>query len=274
MNLSPSASPVVEGRLLRLGGLADLARQVSWAPLSPGEFQPINCYVIFDQENIFMVDTGVPAHRDIIIRQLDDIGVTGKEISLFLTRAEYETIGNLEAIHNVCSISEISVGGIRNPFDGYEEMTKTINTREKRLHAGENGIANLSMSGSLKIIPTRIKILHTNWLYDEITKTLFSSDIFGHTSIGADVGAIVISRDDEDLSTIETSRNHLIQKYHWLEFAETKLLSEWLEKLFSDLDIENIAPTHGCVLKGKGIVDRHYRFIQSILHEFDNERRS
>ena len=44
------------------------------------------------------------------------------------------------------------------------------------------------------------------------------------------------------------------------------------ERLFTELDIEIIAPTHGCVLKGKAVVTRHYHLMQQLLAEVGKKR--
>jgi flavorubredoxin len=60
---------------------------------------------------------------------------------------------------------------------------------------------------------------------------------------------------------------HVQARFRWLATgSQTTAISENLEKVFQR-DIETLAPMHGCVLRGRDLVQKHYEFLQRILAE-------
>ena len=74
----------------RLGSIIPMEGQVSWAPAIPGHFQPINCYLIKEDDSGYLIDTGVAAHRAQILKQLDNLLPHSKELTVVFTRAELD----------------------------------------------------------------------------------------------------------------------------------------------------------------------------------------
>jgi glyoxylase-like metal-dependent hydrolase (beta-lactamase superfamily II) len=60
-----TADEIVPGRIYRLGGFIELDGRISWAPEMPGRFTPNNCYTVMEADRVYLVDTGVAAHREI-----------------------------------------------------------------------------------------------------------------------------------------------------------------------------------------------------------------
>src|SRR5262245_9203282 len=74
--------------LVRLGSYVELDGRVSWAPYSPGRVQPLNCYLLRKDGRAVLIDTGVAAHREIVLEQLWDRLPQDETLSVFLTRPE------------------------------------------------------------------------------------------------------------------------------------------------------------------------------------------
>ena len=253
--------------LLRIGGVLDLDGRLSWAPAVPGRQQPLNCYVRLDGDDATIIETGVSSLRPTIMEQLKAVVPEEQPILVFITRTELECSGNLSAITQDLNVKKVVFGGGGNPFDAYDEITrgsKAETVARQALPPAGDMVAPLAGSASLFLVPARLRILTTYWLYDKSTKTLFSSDIFGHTSI-APGGPLVIDRLEDDSTTTESAREHILAKFFWLPEARTELLSTWLEKVFNEIEVENLAPTHGVVLRGKALVEKHYNIVQEVL---------
>lgn len=252
--------------LTRIGASVALDGRLSWAPRIEGHYQPINCYVALDGAGRTLVETGLAAHRQTLFTQLRQTLTADEPFLIFMTRTEHECSGNLSAITAAMNVSKVIFGGGGNPFDAYDEVTRSAKSDVARqaLPPAGAAMAPLGDSQSLYLVPARIRILTTYWLYDRTSKTLFTSDVFGHTSHPAG-GPVVLSTLDEDETTFESARQHILQKFFWLPEARTHLLKQWLERVFSECDVEIIAPTHGSVLRGRPLVEKHYAILQDVL---------
>lgn len=252
--------------LVRIGSSIALDGRVSWAPEIPGGRQPINCYVKTEDGLATVIETGVAAHRPKVIAELKETVPADRPLLVFVTRTELECSGNLTAIVDSFDVDKVIFGGGANPFDAYDEVTRGANTnvaRQSLPPAGEM-ITPLGDSRTLLLVPARIRILTTYWLYDKQSKTLFSSDVFGHTSMRSGEAAILDSIEDDE-STLESARRHILKKFFWLPEARTHLLKQWLEAIFEQCDVEIIAPSHGRVLRGRRLVEKHYTILQDVL---------
>lgn len=256
----------VSSSIYRLGSTIPLDGKVSWAPEEAGRFQPISCYLVLENAHATLVDSGPAAFRSIIVEQLRGLRPKGVPLTAFMTRSELECSGNLAAIHEDNPVAKVIIGGGQNPFDGYDQVTSGAGDSVERqaLPNTSNAIAPLGKSQRLLMVPTRFRILTTYWLYDQVDRVLFSSDVFGHTSQLPGQPAILSSLADDD-STRASIESHLFTKYAWLKDARTKPIRDWLAGLFEQYPVEIIAPTHGRVLRGRDVVQKHYSIVMDIL---------
>jgi len=265
-----AADEVVKGTLFRMGSAAPLDGGLSWAPLEPGREQPINCYLVTEGDRATLVDTGPALFRSIILEQLKAIRPANVPLTAFMTRSELECSGNLAAIHEDDPVARVIIGGGQNPFDGYDQVTSDAGSAVERQALPNTGDINTPLGDStrLLLIPARFRILTTYWLYDKQTRTLFCSDVFGHTSHRPGESAVLASV-AEDTTTRESAERHLFAKFAWLLDARTRPLQDWLERLFGEIDVENLAPTHGRVLCGRVLVEKHFGIVQDILRSVE-----
>jgi hypothetical protein len=75
----------------------------------------------------------------------------------------------------------------------------------------------------------------------------------------------VIDSPAEDHSTLESVSANLFAKYWWLPHATTEPLREWLAAKWADLTPEIVAPSRGCVLRGRKVVQRHLDLMLEAL---------
>ena len=266
---------IVAGRIYRLGGYIELDGRITWAPTIPGRFTPNNCYTVMENDRVYLIDTGVAAHRQIILDQLKTLLPPGKPVTAFLTRSEYTCSGNLAAICNTGVVEEL-VTSSRNPFAGSTDIVRGLTDNVRRTEPERGSIVPLGASQDLLIVPSLIRLLTMFWVYDEQSKTMFTSDLFGHVSVGSPADRPVVDSLDDDHTTYEQVRDHTLMRYHWLPMATTEPLIAWLEKIFDTYEINVIAPTSGCVLVGALVVRKHYELMVELLRrvpeEFDRQR--
>lgn len=264
---SSAAVEILPGRLFGLGGVVCLDGSVTWGP-ADGRYQPINAYLLIDGEHALLVDAGVKVHESLIREQLHSVLPPGSKLSVFLTRAEYDCFGSLTAVSTDYDVQQIYTGGTQNPFDAFEEVTGFAERWDQRLQLGRQAVGHtqvIDTSGGLEVITPALRVLATFWAYHASTKTLFTSDVFGHTSMPERDSAHVIDRGTADTATVESVREHLLSRFFWLVDANTSAMRDNLQSIFKERDIEVIAPTHGCVLVGREVVDRHVNLLLDVL---------
>lgn len=260
----------VSGNVTRLGSTIAMDGTASWAPRLPGRFQPVNAYALALPDETLMIDTGLAAHRSDVLDQIDAATPRDRPLAVFLTRAEPECAGNAGQLGQVREVREIIAAAFR-PFDAYEEgISSSIKVTALTTRLSKN--IPLGARPGLTVIATRMRLLSTVWVHDATTRTLFSSDFFGHTTIDSPDAPVTIDSLANDATTYESARAHLITKFWWVPLAKTQPLIDDIEDTFRTLDIENIAPTHGCILRGREVVQKHLDLVLRTLRDVPRER--
>ncbi|NPA32045.1 MAG: FprA family A-type flavoprotein [Aquificae bacterium] len=88
-------------------------------------------------------------------------------------------------------------------------------------------------------------------VYDPCSKTLFSGDL------GASLGSPYVFVEDFD------AHLRYMEPFHKRYMASRKVMNLWAD-MVSELDIEMIAPQHGAVFKGKGMVERFINWAREL----------
>jgi hypothetical protein len=114
-----------------------------------------------------------------------------------------------------------------------------------------------------------IRLIATRWLYDRLTRTLFSSDLFTHVWRDRGAGPWVVTDETDGASGRELRSFMLNTRYWWLEGAPTDSIRRGIDAVFDKYDIETIAPGYGCILRGRKVVARHYRMLDEFLKACD-----
>jgi flavorubredoxin len=213
-----------------------------------------------------MVDTGVAYHEELILEQLQVVLPADRPLNLFVTRSELECVGNLRALSEAVELAAVYTGGNPNPFDAFDSVGSLGSGRRVPVIRVASG-SRLDLGGTaqLEVLVPSLRILATYWAYDPTTRTLFTSDSFGHTM--SDSGSQDRVQDSPVLDRAR-ARELMLAKFGWLTDADTSALKDDLHRIFHEHDIEVIAPTHGLVLRGREVVKEHLDFVLSVLSEF------
>jgi hypothetical protein len=268
------ATTLVQDRLTALGGLISLDARVSWVPPGATGFQPSNCYVLSEAGEHLLVDSGLGVHEQQILTDLEPIIGAGGGVSIFFTRGEMDCVSNLEAISRRFDVTRLFTGGVINPFDAFDDVHR-MRHRGRRQQIDVRGERGDSMprtprieihgERALVIDSPLLRLLPTFWGWDAETGALFTSDVFTHGTIRRPDDQPVIDSTVADETTAAEVAAHLLAKYEWIAKATTAPLQEWLAAKFADLQPEMIAPSRGCVLKGRDVVERHLDLMLKAL---------
>lgn len=262
-------------RLAVLGGLIPLDGRVSWVPKGTTGFQPSNCYLLSEDGSHLLVDSGLAVHAHEIMDDLGSLlGDEGK-LSIFFTRSEMDCVSNLEQIAGRFDIVGLYTGGAINPFDAFNDVSRlALRGRRHQIDkvrstAGDSVARSpeitIAGSRSLVIESPLLRLLPTFWGWDAETGTIFTSDTFTHGVIDNPNGSRVIDSLADDTTTAEQVAAHLYAKYEWIPRANCEPLRAWLSEKFEALTPEIIAPSRGCVIRGRAAVRQHLDYMLTAL---------
>jgi flavorubredoxin len=263
------ATELIPGRLYGLGGLIPIDGNVTWVPERLRGHQPALCYLTIEENHAVLFDTGLRWLEKEIVAQLHAVLAPGKPLSIFLSRSEFDCTGNFAAITHEFPVHSLYTGGGQNPFDAFSDMTALPDNWKHRVELARTPVGEalpLDESGRWLVLAPAVRTLATYWAYDAGTRTLFTSDMFGHT-LGEPGVRPVIDDSEHDTTTYEEVRDHMLAKFFWLTSAHTRKLIVDVEAMFTERPVEIVAPGHGRVLMGPAVVNRHRDLVIRVLEE-------
>jgi flavorubredoxin len=260
--------------LYALQNVLELDGRVSAYPGNAKGYSVSNCYLLTQGRYALLLDSGLAAHEASIISMIRSLTKPGTLLSLFPLRInEYMSVCNVEAIAQNFNVEQCYSG---NPdaalwvdfgkrSDSNDErpysLKTTLVTRSETLHVGEGR--------PIDVFQAPIRLINTRWMFDQNTKTLFTSDSFSHEWSGSSDGPWEIS--DKDCTTTAAHvRSFLLNtRYWWLEGGKTTELRKKLAAIFEKYPIEIIAPGYGRILRGRALVERQYQMLDDVLAKLD-----
>jgi flavorubredoxin len=272
---SGGIAPLADGRLYALQNPFALDGRVSSYPASARGFSVANSYLLTEPDAAMLIDTGFGKDEPVIRGQIESLIAPGLPLSLFPLRLnEFMSINNVETFaghFNVetCYTSNIDAalwfdfGAQADGRDALASMKVTAVTRADVINLGAGGRA-------IDVMQAPIRLIATRWLYDRATRTLFSSDLFTHVWRDAETGPWIVTEADNDPTSLSDVRSFMLNtRYWWLEGAPTDAIRRGIDKVFDSYDVETIAPGYGAILRGRNVVERHYRMLDEFLKACD-----
>ena len=269
-----AATLLTQDKLYALQHPFALDGRVSSYPASARGFSVANSYLLTQSDAAMLIDTGFGKDEGAIRAQIERLIAPGLPLSLFPLRLnEFMSINNVEtfAAHfNVeqCYTSNIDAalwfdfGAKADGRSILDSMPVTAVTRSDTIELGKRGRA-------IDVVQAPIRLIATRWLYDRATRTLFSSDMFTHVWRAEAHGPWIVTEDNDNTSARELRSFLLNTRYWWLEGAPTASIRRGILDVFDKCDVETIAPGYGCILRGRNVVERHYRMLDEILKGLD-----
>lgn len=261
----PASSRPVElspGRVYALGGAVALDGRVSWVPGSASGWAPASCYLIVSGDGALLIDTGLGTHAKRVVAQLRALLPERPPLSILLTRTEMDCALNVPAIEQWFEVAAVRyTGGITVPRlrDGAAGVRFTVDPGTAQRLEAAPGV-------ELELISPRLRLLPTVWPYDPVSGTLFTSDAFGHVYAPA-IGtpAVATAQEGAEPPGEEHVRRHLLAKLSWLTETDTAPIADDIRRVFAEREVTRIAPTHGRVIAGAGLVAEHARMLERVV---------
>ena len=270
---------IAPGKLYALVNPFELdGRVTSYASDARG-FAPANSSVYVEGDRAIFVETSFSVHEASLVAQLRSVLPATATVSLFPPRlGEFDSICNERPVvehFTVDALYGAHLNGTHwidfrpdyNPPDRPLQSDK-IDHLELRIVAAHDTV-NVDPAGTRKLDAFHpvLRLLLTHWLYDEQTRSLFTSDVFTHVWRATEAGPWVVTS-PEDGASFEGMRDHLLgARYWWLAGARTEPIRRGLADVFERYEIDTILPSFGCILQGRRVVERHYDVLQQVLAE-------
>jgi flavorubredoxin len=273
--LAGGIAELAAGQLYALQHTYALDGRVSFYPASARGYSVANSYLLKQPDAAMLIDTGFGKDEAAIRAEIESLIEPGQPLSMFPLRLnEFMSINNVESFaghFNVetCYASNIDAalwfdfGAKAEGRDILKSMNVTPVSRAETIELGKAGRVIDVMNAPIRLIATR-------WLYDHATKTLFSSDLFTHVWRDRESGPWFVTEADNDSTSLADVRSFMLNtRYWWLDGAPTDSIRRGIGNIFDKYDIETIAPGYGCILTGRGVVERHYRMLDDFLKACD-----
>jgi hypothetical protein len=272
---SGGIAALAAGQLYALQNPFALDGRVSSYPASARGCSVANCYLLKQSDTAMLIDTGFGKDEPVIRAQIESLIAPRLPLSLFPLRLnEFMSINNVETFaghFNVetCYTSNVDAalwfdfGAKADGRSVLESMHVTAVTRADTIRLGKHGRV-------IDVMQAPIRLIATRWLYDRVTRTLFTSDMFTHVWRDDAHGPWIVTEADDDPTSERDIRSFMLNtRYWWLEGAPTDSIRRGIGNVFDSYDVETIAPGYGCILHGREVVARHYRMLDAFLQACD-----
>ncbi|MES2187500.1 MAG: hypothetical protein V4505_23320 [Pseudomonadota bacterium] len=276
-DLGSNIHTLVEGKVYALQNVFQLEGRASAYPADATGYSVCNCYLIKQGDRAVLLDSGLVAHEQSIIAQINSLIDPGTRLSVYPLRInEFMSVCNVEALAGAFDVEQcyssnadaavwVNFGGRSDaPNPQPYSLKTTMVKRAQTLYVGPE-----AQDRSLDAFQAPIRLIGTRWIYDKQTKTLFTSDSFSWEWSQRVDGPWHL--EDKDCTTTAAGiRSFLLNtRYWWLEGGDTQTLRQKLKVVFDKYDIENLAPGYGRVLRGRDLVQRQYRMFDEALATLD-----
>lgn len=263
-----TVTTIVPDRLYRIGCMVR-AERLSWLPADIDAYEPLNAYLLTDNGNCIFVDTGSAIMLPAIRSALQIIG--HRRVSVYFTRNESDTIGNLGYLLGTCENPTLlfgSAGGIlewvNDPAVSILEVRNFLGRIP--VESARNGVVKDVGSFGFSFMEAVTKQMGmTQWAFEKSTGTMFTACSFGwrHAST---VDAPTTIDSAANLPSVDVVAKEIAAKCNWMREASFQARIDQFEKVFKDHDVQIIAPVHGCVIKGRKTVAAHVKHAVSAMH--------
>jgi hypothetical protein len=270
------------GRVYALQNTFELNGRISAYPDSARGYSVANCYLLKGGDRALLLDTGYSVHEQQILGQLGDLIGPETALSLMPLRInEFMSVTNAVAIAKRFNVVECF-----SPVPKIEEWIEFEAQRgdERNPVLKTTIIGSLSGKGGprVELGPDRIvdvmnapiRLINTMWIYDETSKTLFSSDMFSHLWSDREDGPWLLGDNEtDDVTDFPFIRSFLLNtRYWWIEGANMSPIRKAVAEVYDRFDIETIAPGYGTVISGRAHVDKQFVVLDDVLDQLDRTK--
>jgi flavorubredoxin len=265
---------IADGQLYALQNVLDLDGRVSAYPADARGYSVSNCYLLTQGRHALLLDSGLSAHEASIVAMIRSLTKADTLLSIFPLRInEYMSVCNVEAIAQSFNVEQCYSG---NPDAAlWVDFGRRSDSNDDRPYSLKTTLVSraetidVGTGRGIEVFQAPLRLINTRWMFDQETRTLFTSDSFTHEWSNSPDGPWDMS-DTDCITTPDHIRSFLLNtRYWWLEGGKTTELRRKLGAIFEKYPIETIAPGYGRVLRGRALVERQYTMFDDVLARLD-----
>src|SRR5256886_12809704 len=224
--IAAGIAALAAGKLYALQHPYALDGRVSSYPASARGFSVANSYLLTQSDAAMLIDTGFGKDEPAIRAQIETLIAQRLPLSLFPLRLnEFMSINNVVSFAGHFNVEQcytsntdaalwFDFGAKANGRSILESMKVIAVTRSDTIQLGKG-------DRPIDVMQAPIRLIATRWLYDQATRTLFTSDLFTHVWRDRADGPWVVT-DENDTTTMRELRSFMLNtRYWWLEGAPT-----------------------------------------------------
>lgn len=258
-SVHPSTESLADGAVSVLHLPIRLDGRIAAYPATLRGEAMVNLYLLREGRKALLVDTGFSAHEPDVLAWLREHLPIDHDLSLIaLRQSEFDSVCNVVPIVNRFNVSTV--------FGAQSQGMSWFGFRpDARLEGRAATVAYTAVkqgpitvlgdaSRAISVIQPALRLLTTHWLFDPRSRTLFTSDAFGHLS----------GDEANDVDADELREYLATTRYWWLAGARTDTIVDWLDSVFDTFRVDRIASAYGPLLEGDAVA-RTVEVYRSVL---------
>jgi flavorubredoxin len=217
--------------------------QIGECVVGEGGHEAVRVYVLLNNGRPILIDCGSHLHRAKVMAELDELLAGAVPEAIFLTHSELPHSGNLQMVAEKWPDIQVWVSNVLLP---YIELAPVLPLGQ--ITAVTPGTIFEFGERRLEFVDALLKDQPgSQWLYDSLTKTLFTGDGFGyyHTPEQCEL----FSDEMEEGITVEQLRPYHHNAFRFLRWVIPERLNADMDKMFQKRDVQIIAPIHGNAIR-------------------------
>lgn len=279
MNASSSLTELAAGSTYALHNVIALDGRVGHYPSQARGYASCNCYLLVEDDEALLLDTGFGIHKDQMLSQIGSLIGPDTSLSIMVLRLnDFLSVGNALPIARRFPVKRLfatiknAAAALDFESTSQEEAEANAERFPIELITGNEWVEIGRSKRPVKFNQSPLRLINTRWVYDPASKTLFTSDMFAHSWSESIEPQWSIDPSADETTEDDVRRFLLSTRYWWLEGARTDELRRGIDAIFEAHDIENIAPGYGKLLRGRQTVERHYRMLDTVLRQLDRSQ--
>lgn len=247
--------------LYAVGGAVRASLAGTWVPPGSEGWLPVQCYALQSGDELLLIDAGLAIHRGEIARGLRPLVEQTTRRSVLTTRREPDTIINLPWLVTNFGFRRVFLSGLLNPLDYFESFD--FRSTEAQLEATcDIDVAWLAPGqavevGKIRLEPFQplVRVLSTDWFFDQRSGTLFTSDFGGFFCSDNQQEPFIWPGDERDLAP-DRLASIIGTKCEWLRSIDTQPMIDNIKQACAGRDVRRICPSFGGIIEGHDNVAR------------------